>query len=370
MSANHVADADKLHVLVSSVRQLAGSLLTQATNVINLDNIGKSSRALITTQLSETLTHMQDQGSKVLSAVKTSKQVYNNLQSLQATLAETQKFFTDLDSTQMVFLSKSKFKTKCRDLANSMMAKRTQLFSSVTMALVSGPLRGGGPKLPPGVRTVSSASTGSSPMAAARGVSGSGVADAAMRMSGGLSVAASSPASSVGGGAYDFSDGAIGGAAAGAATGGVALDDERVLAMHGHSDHMMYSAGYAYYYGVGRPRNCSLAKMRFQEAADVGDADAMMMLVKCYTFGHGVDKSMERARHWLSEAVASGNAAAKTELASLLLMDTLPDQATLQFLRNYIATTAVGAKAAAAGGGGGGGGLCGKGCVGTVLVTL
>ena len=104
MSANFVNDNEKLHGLVSSTRQLAGVLLTQATNVSNLDKIGKQSRLLITSEIGETLTHMQDQGSKVLSAVKTSKQVFFNLQSLQTTLGDTQKFFTDLDAATMIMM--------------------------------------------------------------------------------------------------------------------------------------------------------------------------------------------------------------------------------------------------------------------------
>ena len=111
MSSNHVNDTEKLHGLVSATRQVAGSLLTKATNVSNLDLIGKQSRLLITSQIGETLTHMQDQGSKVLSAVKTSKQVYYNLQSLQTTLTDTQKFFSDLDAVSIISIhNKTKYK--------------------------------------------------------------------------------------------------------------------------------------------------------------------------------------------------------------------------------------------------------------------
>ena len=76
--------------------------------------------------------------------------------------------------------------------------------------------------------------------------------------------------------------------------------------------------------------------MRFQEAAEVGDSDAMMMLMKCYSLGHGVDRNMKEAQEWLLEAVKAGSPAAKTHLACLLLVDTAHNAETTNFLRDYI----------------------------------
>ena len=306
---------------------------------------------MITTQIQETLTMLQDQGAKVLSAIKTSKTCLANLQSLNITLQEVKNFFSDLNEVTAIFLVKKKYKTKVTELSNAIMAKRTQLFSSVTMALVSSGTRGVERKLPPGVKLVSSGASPSN-QAGAGSSSVSGVNDLRSShntVSSGASVLASSPASSDATGPtsrFDYSAAATTAIDAGTGTGnaniGGHFDEEERMAMHGHADHMMYSAGHAYYYGVGRPRNLSLAAIRFQEAAEVGDSDAMMMLVKCYSHGHGVDKNMKQAHHWLHQAVVAGSPAAKTQLASLLLVDSVKSPETGTFLRDYMLSTKSG----------------------------
>ena len=341
-------DHEKVAQLVSGVRQLAGTLLTQANDLSNLDQIGKGKRVLITTQIGETLTHLQDQGGKLLSAAKNSKTCFTNLQSLHLTLQETQKFFSELKDVTAVFLVKRKMKQKCTELANTILAKRTQLFSSVTMALVSGPMGGrgvGSQKLPPGVKVVSKVGAAGS----ASGASASGASDVDMRSSRNTVVSsaasASSPASSevtgttgLAGLAIDVGTNPVAGTSA-------HFDEEERVALHGHADHMMYSSGHAYYYGIGRPRNLSLAFIRFQEAAEVGDSDAIMMLVRCYSCGHGVERNVKVAQEWLLQGVQAGSPAAKTQLASLLLVDNPnANSETALFLRDYISSTPAGAE--------------------------
>ena len=189
-------DHETVAALVSGVRQLAGTLLTRSNAISNLDQISKSGRmrSLITTQIGETLSMMQDQGGKLLSAAKNNKTCYTNLQSLQMTLLETQRYFTELNDVTAIFLVKKKMKQKCTDLANAIMAKRTQLFSSVTMALVSGSMagRGIGAKLPPGVKVVSN--VGTTVAGSVSGASVSGASDLDVRSS--RNTVASSAASS------------------------------------------------------------------------------------------------------------------------------------------------------------------------------
>ena len=246
-------DHETVAALVSGVRQLTGTLLAQANALVNLDQISKSGRMrpLITTQIGETLSMMQDQGGKLLSAAKNSKNCFTNLQSLQMTLQDTQRFFSELRDVTAVFLVKKKMKQKCTDLANAIMAKRTQLFSSVTMALVSGPMsnRSIGARLPPGVKVVSTAG-------GASGASASGSSDVDVRSSRNTLVSStassSSPSSSdatspTGLGAtatrFDFAGNDASNNPRGAQRVSRFEDDERV-ALHGHADHMMYSSGH------------------------------------------------------------------------------------------------------------------------------
>ena len=105
------------------VRQLAGTLLTQANDLSNLDQIGKGKRVLITTQIGETLTHLQDQGVKLLRA-KNSKTCFTNLQvAFDAAGDENLLELKDVTAA----LVKRKMKQKCTELANTILAKRTAL---------------------------------------------------------------------------------------------------------------------------------------------------------------------------------------------------------------------------------------------------
>ena len=207
------------------------------------------------------------------------------------------------------------------------------------MALVSGPMGGrgvGSQKLPPGVKVVSKVGAAGS----ASGASASGASDVDMRSSRNTVVSsaasASSPASSevtgttgLAGLAIDVGTNPVAGTSA-------HFDEEESRDQRGHADHMMYSSGHAYYYGI-ELRNLSLAFIRFQEAAEVGDSDAIMMLVRCYSCGHGVERNVKVAQEWLLQGVQAGSPAAKTQLASLLLVDN-PDanSGTALFLRDYI----------------------------------
>jgi hypothetical protein len=126
--------------IVTASRSLCGSLVIKCDECMNLDSIGKKSRKTITGALSDLLTEIQEQGGKLITAIKNSKSCMANLTSLHDALNDIKTFLMELSSFNLlIFHVKGKYKRKCLDLANALHSKRTILFNGVTMTMLSQP---------------------------------------------------------------------------------------------------------------------------------------------------------------------------------------------------------------------------------------
>ena len=63
-------------------------------------------------------------------------------------------------------------------------------------------------------------------------------------------------------------------------------------------------------------KNYDAAVALYKKAAARGNADAQLMLGKCYDFGYGVKKDPVLAAQWYTKAAQAGNADAQINLAS------------------------------------------------------
>lgn len=82
-----------------------------------------------------------------------------------------------------------------------------------------------------------------------------------------------------------------------------------------------YQLGVTHMYGLdGKSQNYIIAVDNFQEAADQGNTDAMVMLARCHLQGHGVDRNESMGFEWLTKAANSRMCPhAKDELAMLII---------------------------------------------------
>src|SRR3990167_6271758 len=71
-----------------------------------------------------------------------------------------------------------------------------------------------------------------------------------------------------------------------------------------------------YYLNANQP---DLAISWFKKAANQNDNDARMMCAAAYTFGYGVSKNLDTARHYIIDAAKNGSALAQYYLAELFL---------------------------------------------------
>ena len=98
-------DHETVAALVSGVRQLAGTLLTRSNAISNLIKLVSGKNEIIDNYPDRRdAVNDADQGGKLLSAAKNNKTCYTNLQSLQMTLLETQRYFTELNGVTAIFL--------------------------------------------------------------------------------------------------------------------------------------------------------------------------------------------------------------------------------------------------------------------------
>lgn len=265
------------HALLKSTLELLTHLKFRASNNKGLDRVSKSTRLGLVSILGEVLNEIQEQSNKIAGAIKVSKSCFVALQSVHDLLKEIQTFMDDCDKKSfVVFLNKASFKTHDKDLRSNLRAKTTQLTSSVTIAMLSQP------------KTTNS-----------RVSSGIGLGNVIID-----TVEAVNAAGSMNGKAF---------ATAKAASSAGALQD--------NSLGLMYTAGYMFYHGIGRPRNFTLAHQKFLEAAEIGDSDSMSMVARCYLNGQGVEADMHSARMWLSKGAIAGSNRARTDLAVLLLAE-------------------------------------------------
>jgi TPR repeat protein len=77
--------------------------------------------------------------------------------------------------------------------------------------------------------------------------------------------------------------------------------------------------GFAYFYGIGRPRNLTTAYEKFRYGAEDGDTECMYMLAMCFAESFGVDHDEVAGRAWLERAAELGCPSAMTELAVTLI---------------------------------------------------
>lgn len=84
---------------------------------------------------------------------------------------------------------------------------------------------------------------------------------------------------------------------------------------------MQYQLGLAHLHGLeGRPVNHAAAVDCFQQAAEVGNTEAMVCLARCYIQGQGVDRSEQKGVEWLVRAANSNVCPhAQNELAMLII---------------------------------------------------
>lgn len=73
-----------------------------------------------------------------------------------------------------------------------------------------------------------------------------------------------------------------------------------------------YNEGAAYY----QAKHYDLALPKLREAAKAGNADAQLLLGKCYDFGYGVPANVTQAASWYTAAANSGNANAQDNLGT------------------------------------------------------
>ena len=79
---------------------------------------------------------------------------------------------------------------------------------------------------------------------------------------------------------------------------------------HGH-------LGYFYENGIGVAQNYGLAAKCYQDAANLGDADAQNNLASLYEIGRGVPYNLKEAIAWYEIAAKQGHAAAVINLKNL-----------------------------------------------------
>ena len=272
---------DRNAELVKTTVDLLQRLKTRVKVAGNsLDNVSKSTRLSLTVLLGEVLTEIQEQGlSRVAAALRSSKACVSQLDGILATLVEIQDFLGEVENQQslIIYLNKSRFKRKDQQLRTNLRAKATQFTSALTLLMIQQPGLG-----------------------RARG-GGMGAGSVGL---GNVTIASSSdPASTT------RSTSAI------TSSSSSATADTSSLGM-------IFNTGHCFYYGIGgRSRNYSTAFAKFFEAAELGDADSMAMLARCFLHGHGCEKDAANARLWLSKAAAAGSNAAKTDLALLLLSE-------------------------------------------------
>jgi TPR repeat protein len=266
--------------LLKTTLALLAELRVRAKSCEALDNVSKSTRFGWSVLLGEILTELQEQGGKIASALSTSRSCFNNFQSLHDTLREVQEFITDIEAGSALLIAlfnKSKYKRRDHVLRTNLRAKATQVTSSVMLVMLSVP---GLPKGAGGVNV---------------GLGNATVVTAAPNNDVPTSAATAAVATTIGSGSRDTGSN-------------------------------LYSAGYAYFYGIGRARNHTAAFQKFLEASELGDSDAMAMVARCLLHGSGVDQDLQQGRFWLSKAALAGSPAAKTHLA-VMLLEELPESA-------------------------------------------
>ena len=67
------------------------------------------------------------------------------------------------------------------------------------------------------------------------------------------------------------------------------------------------AVGFIYFKGVGVEQNFEKAKKYFEEAAEQGDEDAMILLGGMYLRGDGIEKNEQKAVEWLQKAAKRKN---------------------------------------------------------------
>ena len=282
--------------IVATTRELCGQLMIACNDCANLDSIGRKSRGIMNSSLQELLTEMQEQGGKLITAIRSSRSAFTNLKSLQESLTEIEEFLIDLNNLTFVFASKAKYKRKCLDLAHSLNSKRTTLFNSVTMALLGQPnARSVNVKSMLSINTnrrpTPTSSAGTSPTATGFMNDDSSVDDASEVDSSSLIGSRSLPPKGPS-------------AIAASVLGEDSPREERerehaqLVASGGMQ---LFSVGHTHYYGIGRSRNLTLAFNAFKDAAEAGDFDGMHMLSRCYRSGHGCEKAPTKGYQWLLE---------------------------------------------------------------------
>ena len=261
--------SDNFSGIVGSVRQLCGKLILECDRCPNLDLIGRKSRELIKRSLSEFLGEIQEQGSKILTAIKQSRSIYNKVLLLQSHLQTIQTFLVDLNKYSIPYLSKRKLKSKLQEHAASLNSQRQGMLSSVTMLLLSQPSAR--------MQTIGTKPT--------------------MHIDKHYHTTISQQTAPLNSTSASIDIPILNNVE-------VLVTQEEVKKteedLDDHNDvtypHMLYSAGYMYYYGIGlKSRNFYLAFSKFHEAASVGDADSSYMVYLCYLNGNGVKKNYSSA---------------------------------------------------------------------------
>lgn len=322
-----MSDLERFQRKAQRFRQLLRDLLSRAQNegkFSQLDSVSKKARRTIVEALGDTLNEYNEKTSKLLSAMKTSKKVWDQFGRMDETLQSIDEFFTKLSSTNSVILyaNKKNYKDKNINLANTLKSDRLQLFQSVSDAAMPQSSNKGAARR--GSVNVSHLNTSME-------IKNTSVVDKNINK----------------GKENESNTGAVGAAATTTNNNVVINDgtdgfpatsyyqDADASRMDNGADNLMYSAGYAFYYGIGCARNYNLAFAKFEQSADVGDVDAMMMMNICYRLGHGVEVDVENANTWLLLAANAGGLAAVTEMAQLLLLPKV-DDTTEAFLQRYI----------------------------------
>ena len=73
-----------------------------------------------------------------------------------------------------------------------------------------------------------------------------------------------------------------------------------------------HSLGLAYYNGEGVPKDLEESVKWYRKAAELGDADAQLILVVAYQKGEGVLKDLVEAHAWANIAAIKGREATKS----------------------------------------------------------
>lgn len=127
---------DEITELINSTIQLASDLGNVAKENKKLISIVDNKELL--TKLEEILEEIEEQNSKLILTIRTSKTVWNNLSHLLLSLQELNEYIAALNKKSLFLLSKNRIRKRILLFQQDLRARTTQLMTSISLELLSG----------------------------------------------------------------------------------------------------------------------------------------------------------------------------------------------------------------------------------------